>query len=189
VQYNSSTKELTTSNILNFDLTVNGYITSWQDYTMPPPFPENTADRTSITGLIGTDKWSGGALAPNGKIYCVPLSSLVVLIIDPATDTANTTTITGIIGTSKYQGAVLGQNGLIYAIPRNAGSILVINPATNTTSSITGALTGSTKYLGGVLAPNGIIYGVPRNSADVLLIRTSLPTLPDWPLQAYFNKF
>jgi hypothetical protein len=29
------------------------------------------------------DKWTGGVLAPNGKIYCVPNSADSVLIIDP----------------------------------------------------------------------------------------------------------
>jgi hypothetical protein len=38
-------------------------------------FPENTADTTSMSGLTGNGKWYGGVLAPNGKIYGIPLNS------------------------------------------------------------------------------------------------------------------
>ena len=31
----------------------------------------------------GYDKWRGGALSPDGNIYCIPLSSSQVLVIDP----------------------------------------------------------------------------------------------------------
>eukprot|EP01048_Picozoa_sp_COSAG05_P046210 COSAG05_NODE_27340_length_157_cov_22.844828_1_plen_34_part_10 len=33
----------------------------------------------------------GGALAPDGKIYCIPYLSDVVLIIDPTTSDTSTT--------------------------------------------------------------------------------------------------
>jgi hypothetical protein len=42
-----------------------------------------TADIATITGLAGTLKWVGGALALNGKIYGIPYDSMNVLIIDP----------------------------------------------------------------------------------------------------------
>ncbi len=44
-------------------------------------------------GLVGQNKWQGGVLAPNGRIYGIPRDSTSVLIIDPATNTADTTTI------------------------------------------------------------------------------------------------
>ena len=43
-------------------------------------------------------KWAGGVLAPNGKIYCVPIIPESVLIIDPVTNTAETTSIYGLTG-------------------------------------------------------------------------------------------
>ena len=80
-------------------------------------FPADTADTTAITGLSGTGKWLGGVLAPNGKIYGIPLDATSVLIIDPASNTANTTAITGLSGREKWIGGVLAPNGKIYGIP------------------------------------------------------------------------
>ena len=54
----------------------------------------NTADTTTISGLSSlAGAWSGGVVAPNGKIYGIPQSSNSVLIIDPVTNTVVTTTI------------------------------------------------------------------------------------------------
>ena len=41
--------------------------------SLPPGPPVDPADE---------DKWTGGVLAPNGKIYCVPNEADSVLIID-----------------------------------------------------------------------------------------------------------
>jgi hypothetical protein len=73
------------------------------------------------TALIGTTyasggtKWSGGVLAPNGKIYGIPSGSTQVLEIDPV---AQTTALFGSLaaGTGKF-GGVLAPNGKIYGIP------------------------------------------------------------------------
>ena len=63
----------------------------------------NTVDTTTISGL--TDNvWRGGVLAPNGKIYGIPLESTSVLIIDPETNTVDTTTISGFATHSKWIG-------------------------------------------------------------------------------------
>jgi len=45
---------------------------------------DNTVDTTTLVGLgSGTNKWWGGAIAPNGKIYGTPFSSSSVLVLDP----------------------------------------------------------------------------------------------------------
>ena len=45
---------------------------------------DNTVDTTTLVGLgSGTDKWWGGALSPNGKIYGTPYSSSSVLVLNP----------------------------------------------------------------------------------------------------------
>ena len=51
---------------------------------------ENTVDPDGIflppappVDPFAEDKWTGGVLAPNGKIYCVPNDADSVLIIDP----------------------------------------------------------------------------------------------------------
>ena len=44
-------------------------------------------DDLSKTPGWHSDKWSGIALAPNGKLYCSPFTASKVLRINPATDT------------------------------------------------------------------------------------------------------
>ena len=75
--------------------------------------------------LSGTSKWSGGVLAPNGKIYGIPSYSTQILEIDPNT---RTTTLFGDFssGWGKWIGGVLAPNGKIYAIPHNSTQILEI---------------------------------------------------------------
>ena len=84
-------------------------------------FSETTETFGSFTG---TNKWFGGVLAPNGKIYYVPYSSTQVLCIDPSN---NTTSLFGsLTGTNKWYGGVLAPNGKIYCVPRDSETILTI---------------------------------------------------------------
>lgn len=124
-------------------------------------------ETVSTFGSIGGgDKWYGGVLAPNGKIYGIPRTTTSILVFDPETDTFTT------FGSvpSGYYGGLLAPNGKIYAIPLSATNILVIDPETNTTTTFGSVPSG---YWGGVLAPNGKIYGMPRNSNQVLVIDTT----------------
>ena len=135
--------------------------------------------------------WVGGVLAPNGKIYGIPVNSTTVLEIDPETQTA--TTFGSLSGTQKWYGGVLAPNGKIYGIPFGSTAVLEIDPETQTATTF-GSLPGTHKWWGGVLAPNGKVYGIPLNSATILEITSSailtdesLP--PGWILSAYTNKF
>ncbi len=115
----------------------------------------------------GGNDWSGGALAPNGKIYGMPYSQTGVLIIDPVARTVDTTTISGLsAAASKWSGAVLAPSGKIYGIPFNGPGFLKIDPETNTTSTV-GASTG---YAGGVVGPNGKIYAIPASAVPFLVL-------------------
>jgi hypothetical protein len=118
--------ENTSNIVVNGNLTVNGTVSTYLDTSLNS-LPENTI---SLFGnFSGVNKWHGGVLAPNGKIYCVPRDSTSVLIIDPVTNTADTTTISGLTGTGgKWIGGVLAPNGKIYGVPSNSTSVLVINP-------------------------------------------------------------
>ncbi len=80
----------------------------------------------------GGNKWGGGVLAPNGKLYGIPFDSTSVLIIDPETNTADVATITGLAGTDKWEGGVLAPNGKIYFMPRESTSVLIIDPPSAT---------------------------------------------------------
>ena len=88
----------------------------------------------SFFGSFGTSggKWVSGALATNGKIYCIPFNSTQVLVIDPSN---NTTSLFGSFsGSGKWVGGVLAPNGKIYCVPHESTQILVIDPSNNTTS-------------------------------------------------------
>jgi streptogramin lyase len=132
----------------------------------------DTADFTSLTTTAMGVKWSGGVLAPNGKIYFVPLNHISVCIVDPDRGTADTTTITN-LGTSanKWNGGVLARNGKLYFAGQIATTHLVIDPATNTTQGITRLISGANATTGGaVLAPNGKIYVIPMRARFIEII-------------------
>ena len=136
--------------------------------------------------LTGNEKWYGGVLAPNGKIYGIPFSSTQVLEIDPV---AQTTTLFGsLAGTAKWFCGILAPNGKIYGIPANSTQIVEIDPVAQTTA-LFGSLAGGDKWIGGVLALNGKIYGIPRNSTQILEIGTTNALDDNFPLSRYTNKF
>jgi hypothetical protein len=140
-----------------------------------------TVDPYAIPTISGSNKWYGGVLAPNGKIYASPWDSTSVLIIDPETDTADESAISGLSSTTeKWLGGVLAPNGKIYFIPYNNDCILIVNPETNTYDDTTiSGLSGSSKWTGGVLAPNGKIYAVPCDATSVLIIDPETNTYDD----------
>ena len=117
--------------------------------------------------ISGVNKYAGGVLAPNGKIYCIPADAEQVLEIDPSNNTTNL--FGSISGSAKYAGGVLAPNGKIYCIPFNSNQVLEIDPSNNTTN-LFGNISGSAKYTGGVLAPNGKIYGISWSSSEILEI-------------------
>ena len=166
----------------------------------------------STFGNAGTGnwKWSGGVLAPNGKIYCIPFSSRTVLEIDTTgKDSQGFPTLStfGDLGsnTYKWSGGFLAPNGKIYGIPFNTSKVLEIDPDAKTARTF-GQLSGYDKWRGGVLAVEGTAYGVPYNSPKVLEMDFGSPAatgaygLENWPLSGlphnileprslYFNKF
>ena len=70
------------------------------------------------------NKWSGGVLAPNGKIYAIPQNSTFILEIDPSNNT--TSTFGNFVGSTKWYGGILAPNGKIYGIPASIANILQI---------------------------------------------------------------
>ena len=131
-------------------------------------------------GSLGatTNKWFSATIAPNGLIYCLPYTSINMLVINPYNRT------TSLLGTSAggtfanfYRGAVLGRNNKIYAIPSNntASDSFEFNPYTNET--IFFGNVGSIQYYGGVLAPNGKIYCIPYSTNNCGIIDTDNKTI------------
>ena len=131
-----------------------------------------TTSSMSLT-MDNSAKWSGGVIAQNGKIYCVPVNATDILVIDPVANTATRSNM-GVLmgGTNKWRGGVLAGNGKIYFAPYNATDILVIDPIANTaTRSNMGAnLSGTNKWIGATLGGDGRIYCVPYDATDILII-------------------
>jgi streptogramin lyase len=169
----------------------------------------NTLDNTTsyITGITvanyptivaNTDKWIGGALAPNGKIYCAPYFAQSVLIIDTTNNTINLTDISGLVNipsnpgyyynrliprtsnVESFGGAVLHPNGKIYFIPTAARGLLQIDPNINTPDASSyiapisiipsGQRFG---YFGGCLGPDYNIYIAAWNANRILKINVT----------------
>ena len=130
----------------------------------------------NLFGSLSTsqNKWIGGVLAPNGKIYGIPFDSTQVLEIDPINQTTNL--FGSLSGDQEWFSGVLAPNGKIYGIPFDSNQVLEIDPV-NQTTNLFGSLSGDRKWNGGVLAPNGKIYGIPKNSTQVLEI--SSVNVPD----------
>jgi hypothetical protein len=81
----------------------------------------------------GINKYVGGCLGPDGKIYCCPESSTNFLIIDPVKQIAVRdnlgVSITG-LPSNKYRSCVLSDNGTIYMIPFRKGEVCkIIHPS------------------------------------------------------------
>lgn len=128
------------------------------------------APSVSVFGNVGagTSKWSGGVLAPNGKIYGIPRSAGTVLEIDPGS--RSLLQFGSVAGSEMYTGGVLAQNGKIYAIPYAATTVLEIDPNTRATVQFGSLPATIGKWEGGVLASNGKIYAMPSNVASYLEI-------------------
>ena len=93
-------------------------------------FASGTAARSAMgASLNGANKWYGGVLGPDGKIYGIPVNATDILIIDPVAGTATRSAMGASLGeTNKWIGGVLGSDGKIYGIPYNATDILIIDP-------------------------------------------------------------
>jgi len=127
-----------------------------------------------LEGLGSGTKYSGGLLAPNGKIYFPPHSTNKVLIIDPVTETHELQdwglTITG---TNVFPDSAMGADKKMYCV--GTGSCLIIDPAANTASisnfgGVIPTSGTSARWVSGVLAFNNKIYFAPYNNTQVLMI-------------------
>ncbi|MFA5669429.1 MAG: hypothetical protein WC967_09295 [Balneolaceae bacterium] len=164
----------------NNTVTVNPILVELKKHAMCFPKAQATASKETfgltLTGPVsGVQKWFGGVLGPDGKIYCVPNESPDILIIDSFNNIATLSDMgADLSGVGTWAGGVLGPDGKIYCSPSNATDILIIDPIADTaTRSAMGAdLTGNAKWQGGVLGTDGKIYCVPNSATDILIIDT-----------------
>ena len=85
--------------------------------------------------MCGAGKWSGGVLAPNGRIYGIPALAKSVLEIDIEQQQAN---MYGMLPggnelDDKFSGGVLAPNGKIYGTPWRSSQVLEFDPTTKAT--------------------------------------------------------
>jgi hypothetical protein len=131
----------------------------------------NTYISLTVPGVPSSElNFSGGVLAPNGKIYAIPRDYTRVVVLDPVTLVV--TTPAGLNGITSYicRCGALASNGKIYGFPTNGAKLLVINPSNDTfvEVAIAGLLGDSSR--GGVLAPNGKLYSSPRDQNFTCII-------------------
>jgi len=117
----------------------------------------------------GTSAFTGGTIAPNGKIYLAPYTATVGYVINPSNNSIGTFGPIQANANGKYQGSVLAPNGKIYCIPDGNTAVAILDPSNNTVSSIIGPV-GSDKCAGGALGSSGKIYCFPTNINNFIFV-------------------
>jgi len=117
----------------------------------------------------GTSAFTGGTIAPNGKIYLAPYTATVGYVINPSDNSIGTFGPVQSNASGKYQGSVLAPNGKIYCIPDGNTAVAILDPSNNTVSSIIGP-GGNDKCAGGALGSSGKIYCFPTNINNFIFV-------------------
>lgn len=130
---------------------------------------------TTFGSIAGGNKWSGGCLHPNRKIYCAPQNDSRVLVVDTTNDT---TSFLG-SGLGDYRGICLSRTGNMYCPPFQAATFLKIDPIAGTATQL-GSFSGAARWAGAVLAPNGFIYCPPYTKTTVLRINPANDTTKEF---------
>ena len=147
--------------------------------------------RTDACELIGAsfpgrNKWYGGLLGSDDRIYGVPQNASGVLRIDPR-NAANPCEVFGSFpeGGWKWHGGTVGPQGEIYGIPAHADSVLKIVPGDVPALSEIGPklrtgkhrTDGKYKFLGGVLGKDDCVYFIPSDSDRVVRVECATETV------------
>lgn len=131
-----------------------------------------TSERNYSAVDIPSSGYAGGVLAPNQKVYFVPLNADNVGEFDPSTREFRQIDITAIMsysGVYKFYGGVLAANGEIIFVPSHANEIgiLELNARRFRTVDISEVVAMDSKYCGGVLGWDNIVYFVPHSADHV----------------------
>ncbi len=157
-----------------------------------PRIPIINPVNNSITFIEGLDtslnKYRGGVMAPNGKIYCAPgynfsTSSFIrsIGVIDTATNTFSTIDISGTPAGPGfgYYGGAIGGNGRIYFAPHtnSGGKVLRVDPTNHSWAYIDlSGISLLTQY-GANTLPDGNIMLMPFNNGRFHKIDVSTETV------------
>lgn len=139
---------------------------------------DQTAEISTIAGVpSGTNKYSSGTIAPNGKIYCTPFNADHVLVINTNDDTISTITSGIPNGNGKWHGGCLAPNGKIYCAPYARRDVLEIDPESDTVTSFGNLPAGNQIYTGIAAAPNGTLYASPLSASGFLKVNPTNKTI------------
>lgn len=146
-----------------------------------------------ISNDISDNKWYGGALASNGKIYCAPSDSDYdyILTIDttttpPELDYIDISEISG-----DYTASVYAPNGNIYMGSFNTEKILVLNTSNNDYEILDLDIGVEHNIWSMILGPDLKLYALDNDPGQnqMISIKTGIPKEPLWMLAPEFNKF
>jgi hypothetical protein len=138
---------------------------------------------------LGGDKWQGGSLAPNGKIYCMPIGAASggkrqVLVIDTINDVRYTIP-------SDYQIAhcITGPDGNIYgqSLVVTPGFWFKLNTRTDTFEWTATSFVYAFSHLGAVVGLDGAVYLSPYLSGEFHRISEKQTIEPNRVLSRFFN--
>ena len=130
----------------------------------------NTEDHEDITLLgsfPGGDKWRGGVVAPNGKIFCSPsFSHKFILVIDSNDDSFRQYPI----AFGNFTGAIyVPLNNRVYFMPRQTDTEYIMSMDADTEElKAMDIFVGGASYTGGGVTSDGVIYLMPGNRISIL---------------------
>ena len=135
-------------------------------------------NRRVVVNLTGTVEafYSGGVLANNGMIYCVPTNAPTATQFAEINPFSNTWLTIGNTTVNSYYGGCLGANGKIYCAPYTGGGVTryvgIFDPASKELREIPvprlNTDSNNSHYQGAVLAPNGKAYFIPASAYTVM---------------------
>lgn len=74
---------------------------------------------TTVGGFPGTEAHQGGALLPDGRVFCTPSNTTTARIYNPVTNTVATPATTFPGSNPRFAGSVALFDGRIFCVPRN----------------------------------------------------------------------
>ena len=138
--------------------------------------------------VVGTDKFNGLVLAPNGNVITVPSGSNIY-VINPTTRTStNIGPIAGSV-TNFFRGGTLLASGNIVFTPGTSANVGMFDPIALTYSNGVAVGTAGISFSGSTLLPSGQVSFTPYDSANVGILDTFAPSSQELCLSPYFNKF